>query len=177
MSYSIDANLLLYASNSGCAEHAAAHSFVQNLSEEPDLCCLAWPTLFAYLRISTHPSIFRRPLTPEAAWSNVRALIRLPRVRLIVEDEDFADHYESVTCGSIVRGNLVPDAHLAALLHQHGVTRIYSNDTDFRKFTFLEVINPLAKECPPFVRSVSTSKVRREVGSRIMNRASLDHGS
>ena len=113
---------------------------------DPDLCCLAWPTLFAYLRISTHPSIFRRPLASDAAWANVRALIRLPRVRLITEEEDFADHYELVTCGSVIRGNLVPDAHLAALLHQHGVTRIYSNDTDFRKFPFLEVINPLAKE-------------------------------
>lgn len=146
MSYSIDANLLLYASNTGCAEHAAARDFMDGRTADPDLCCIAWPTLFAYLRISTHPSIFRRPLGPEAAWENVRTLMRLPRVRLITEDEDFADHYELVTRGTIIRGNLVPDAHLAALLHQHGVTRIYSNDTDFRKFPFLEVINPLAKE-------------------------------
>lgn len=141
MSYSIDANLLLYASNTGCAEHAAALDFVQRRMADPDLCCLAWSTLFAYLRISTHPSIFRRPLAPEAAWTNVRALLRLPRVRIITEDQDFADHYELLTRGSIIRGNLVPDAHLAALLHQHGVTRIYSNDTDFRKFPFLEVIS------------------------------------
>lgn len=143
MSYSIDANLLLYASDTGCVEHAAAHRFVQGLGDNPDLCCVTWPTLFAYLRISTHPSIFRRPLTPAAAWSNVRALIALPRVRLITEEEDFVDHYENVGRGCTIRGNLVPDAHLAALLHQHGVTRIYSTDTDFRKFPFLEVINPL----------------------------------
>lgn len=146
MSYSIDANLLLYASNTGCAEHDAARDFVQARTVDPDLCCMTWTTLFAYLRISTHPSIFRRPLAAEAAWANVRALMRLPRVRLITEDEDFAEHYELVTRGSIIRGNLVPDAHLAAILHQHGVTRIYSNDTDFRKFPFLEVINPLAKD-------------------------------
>ena len=42
-----------------------------------------------------------------------------------------------------VRGNAVPDAHVATLLRQHGVNRVYSTDADFRKFSFLEVINPL----------------------------------
>lgn len=143
MSYSIDANLLLYASNSSCPEHPAAHRFVLARPDDPDLCCLAWPTLFAYLRIATHPSIFQRPLSPEAAWSNLRRLIDLPRVRLIGEETDFLDHYETVTKGIVVRGNLVPDAHLAALLHQHGVRQLYSADTDFLKFRFLEVRNPL----------------------------------
>jgi predicted nucleic acid-binding protein len=44
-----------------------------------------------------------------------------------------------------VRGNLVPDAHLAALLRQHGVTTLYTNDVDFRKFTFLTVVNPFER--------------------------------
>jgi predicted nucleic acid-binding protein len=43
-----------------------------------------------------------------------------------------------------VRGNLVPDAHLAALLLQHGVKTLYTKDTDFRKFDFLNVRDPLA---------------------------------
>jgi predicted nucleic acid-binding protein len=43
-----------------------------------------------------------------------------------------------------VRGNLVPDAHLAALLRQHGVRRLYTNDADFRKFAFLDVRNPFS---------------------------------
>jgi predicted nucleic acid-binding protein len=41
-----------------------------------------------------------------------------------------------------VRGNLVPDAHLAALLRQHGVRRLYTADTDFHRFPFLEVSDP-----------------------------------
>jgi hypothetical protein len=41
-----------------------------------------------------------------------------------------------------VRGNLVPDAHLAALLKQHGIRRLYTNDADFRKFPFLDVRSP-----------------------------------
>lgn len=143
MSYSIDANLLLYASNSGCREHAAARAFVMERAADPDLFCLTWPTIFAYLRIATHPSIFERPLSSETAWSNLRQLMNLPRVCIIGEQEDFLSHYEMATKGVVVRGNLVPDAHLAAILHQHGVKRLYSADTDFLKFRFLEVVNPL----------------------------------
>jgi uncharacterized protein len=43
-----------------------------------------------------------------------------------------------------VRGNLVPDAHLAALLRQHGIRTLYTNDSDFRKFSFPDVQDPFA---------------------------------
>jgi predicted nucleic acid-binding protein len=43
-----------------------------------------------------------------------------------------------------VRGNLVPDAHLAALLKQHGVRKLHTRDGDFRKFPFLDVRDPFA---------------------------------
>jgi predicted nucleic acid-binding protein len=42
-----------------------------------------------------------------------------------------------------VYGNLVPDAHIATILRQHGVRKLYTADTDFKKFGFLEVVNPL----------------------------------
>jgi predicted nucleic acid-binding protein len=41
-----------------------------------------------------------------------------------------------------VRGNLVPDAHLAAILKQHGVRTLFTRDTDFRKFPFLDLRDP-----------------------------------
>jgi predicted nucleic acid-binding protein len=53
--------------------------------------------------------------------------------------------YRKVADPVHARGNLVPDAHLAALLLQHGVRRLYTNDREFRKFDFLETRNPLAK--------------------------------
>ena len=142
MSYTIDANLLLYASNRDCDEHEPARQFIEDRGHDPDLLCLAWSTLSAYLRISTHPSIFRNPLAPDQAWANIQALIALPRTRITTEEDDFSDHYQRLAQETIIRGNLVPDAHLAALMHQHGVRKIYTNDTDFRRFSFLEVINP-----------------------------------
>jgi hypothetical protein len=98
----------------------------------------------SYLRIATHPGIFTRPLTPDEAMRNVDALLRLPHVRMLTEDEGFWDVYRSVTRPLAVRGNLVPDAHLAALLRQHHVRVLYSSDIDFRRFDFLEVHNPFA---------------------------------
>jgi len=44
-----------------------------------------------------------------------------------------------------VRGNHVPDAHLATILRQNGVRTIYTADADFRKFPFLEVVDPFAE--------------------------------
>jgi len=68
----------------------------------------------------------------------------LPRCRVIVEGKSFALDYAGVTQCIIVRGNLVPDAHIATILRQHGVNRIYTAGTDFLKFRFLDVINPLS---------------------------------
>jgi len=60
------------------------------------------------------------------------------------EEPGFLEVYREVTGGFPVRGNLVPDAHLAALLKQHGVRTLFSRDTDFRKFGFLDLRDPFA---------------------------------
>jgi predicted nucleic acid-binding protein len=82
-------------------------------------------------------------LAPDEAWRNVSSLLRLPRTRIIGEAEGFAHDYEEVSKSVFARGNLVPDAHIATILREHGVLKIYTGDADFRKFGFLEVINPL----------------------------------
>ncbi len=98
----------------------------------------------SYLRIATHPSIFAEPLAPSEALGNVSALLRLRQVRALSEQEGFLDVYREITESLPVRGNLVPDAHLVAILRQHGVRTLYTNDADFRKFDFLEIRDPLA---------------------------------
>ena len=142
MSYAIDLNLLLLASNSDAAEHSAARSFLEQSAGRPEILCLAWPTVMGYLRIASHPSIFSRPLTPREAMANIRSLLSLPQARTLAEEDGFFDVYEKVSGGAI-RGNLVPDAHLAAILLQHGVTTLYTRDSDFRRFDFLDLRDPL----------------------------------
>ncbi|MGH2804970.1 MAG: TA system VapC family ribonuclease toxin, partial [Thermoleophilaceae bacterium] len=103
-----------------------------------------WPVLTSYLRIATHPSIFEAPLTPADAMDNVERLIDLPHVRSPGEDERFWDAYRAVVDGLVVRGNLVPDAHLVALMRQYDIPTIWSRDRDLRKFSGIRVHDPFA---------------------------------
>lgn len=143
MSYSIDANILLYASDESSPHHPRARAFLADCAESRELLCLAWPTVMAYLRISTHPAILAHPLAPRDAERNIDSLLSLPQVRAIGEEPGFWGVYQEAAGEFPVRGNLVPDAHVASLLLQHEVRVLYTADADFRKFPFLRVGNPL----------------------------------
>jgi uncharacterized protein len=142
LGYSLDANVLLHASNLRSPWHREATEFLKKCTEADEILWLAWPTVMAYLRISTHPSIFSTPLHPAEAEENIGTLLGLPQVRLLSEDHRFWWTYRSVTSESTARGNLVPDTHLAALLLCHGVKTLYTKDRDFQRFGFLEVREP-----------------------------------
>ena len=144
MSAAIDVNILLFASDTASPLHQRAIEFVKERATGPDVLYIAWSTVMSYLRISTHPAIFANPLQPEEAAHNTEALLRLPHVRTLAEEDGFWDLYREVTTKMPIRGNDVPDAHLAALLRQHGVATLYTNDRDFRRFDFLNVRDPFA---------------------------------
>jgi toxin-antitoxin system PIN domain toxin len=133
MSATVDTNVLVYASNSDDHLHAHAVELVQRLAEGPELVYLFWPVLLGYLRIVTHPGILSNPLSPTIAMRNVEALLDRPHVRAPGEVDGFWSVFRS-TAGERPRGNDVPDAHLAALMRQHGVRLIYTRDRDFRRF-------------------------------------------
>ena len=143
MSFGIDVNILLYASDETSPLHDKAAEFLQQCVGGREVFCIAWLTAMSYLRMATHPSIFERPLAPEQAIGNIDALLSLPHCRAIGEEADHLRVYREVTHQAPARGNLVPDAHLAAVLSQHGVVTLYTHDRDFRKFAFLDVRDPL----------------------------------
>jgi toxin-antitoxin system PIN domain toxin len=144
VSFSCDVNVLLYASDASSPVHDVARDFMREAANGRDLFCLGWPTVMSYLRIATHPRIFSAPLSPAEALANMESLAALPHVRLLSEEAGFLDAYGEVAGTLPIRGNLVPDAHLAVLLRQHGVGTLYTRDGDFRKFDFLDVRNPFA---------------------------------
>ena len=144
MSFAIDVNVLVYASDRSSPFADRALAFLERCAAQPDVFYLAWPTIMGYLRLVSHPAICREPLSPETAMDNVSGLLRLPHVRTLAEDEGFWDVYREVAGEAPTRGHLVPDAHLAALLRQHGIRTLYTNDRDFRRFDFLTVRDPLA---------------------------------
>jgi toxin-antitoxin system PIN domain toxin len=144
MSFGVDVNILLYASDESSPKHGRAKAFLRQCAEGREVFCLAWLTVMSYLRMVTHPAIFERPLSSQEAARNVEALVTLPHCRVLSEEEGFWDAYRRVTKVVPVRGNLVPDAHLATVMQQHGVVTLYTHDRDFRKFDFLVVKDPLA---------------------------------
>jgi toxin-antitoxin system PIN domain toxin len=144
MSFAVDANILLYASDRGSPLQERAGQFVAECAAGPEICCLPWPAALAYLRIATHPRIFSAPLAPAEAMANIEALIALPHVHLLGEGDGFWEAFRQAADASPPRGNAVPDAQIAALLLEHGVRTLYTHDRDFRRFDFLRVIDPLA---------------------------------
>jgi toxin-antitoxin system PIN domain toxin len=143
LSATLDTNILVYASNTRDPAHRAARSVLERLTAGPDLLYLFWPTLLGFVRLVTNPRILTRPLGPVAAVENVSRLVRLPHVRTPGEAEGFWDLYRA-TAGDRLRGNDVPDGHIATLMRQHGVRLIYTRDRGFRRFDGIQVVDPFA---------------------------------
>ena len=143
MSATLDANVLIYASDTSADVHEPAEALVRRLAEGPEIFYLFWPVLLGYLRIATHPAILTHPLSPAMALRNVESLLDQPHVRAPGEADGFWTSFRH-TAGDRARGNDVPDAHVAALMRQHGVRLIYTRDRDFRRFEGLDVRDPFA---------------------------------
>ena len=142
MSQTVDTNVLVYASNAAAPEQVRAKELLDHLASGPELVYLMWPTVLSYLRLVTHPAIFAAPLSHAEATANVASLLVRPHVRAVGEVDGFWQTYLQVTAEVSTRGNLVPDAHLVALMIQHGVTTIWSRDRDLRKFDGITVLDP-----------------------------------
>jgi toxin-antitoxin system PIN domain toxin len=145
VSSTVDANILVYASNTADQLHRPAQELVRRLAAGPELVYLFWPTLLGYLRLVTHPAILPRPLGPREAMANVEALLDRPHVRSPGELDGFWRLFRSAA-GEQARGNDIPDAHIAALMRQHGVRLIYTRDRDFRRFDGIDARDPFAEE-------------------------------
>ena len=148
MSFSLDVNILLYASDVRSPFFERARSFIESCIAKEEIFYLGWPTVVGYLRIATHSAVFDHPLAPTEAMANVETLLSLPHARFLAEAEGFWEVYCAVTKQVPTWGNSVPDSHLAALLRYHGVRTLYTHDRDFLKFPFLDVRDPLADNTP-----------------------------
>jgi toxin-antitoxin system PIN domain toxin len=142
MSLTLDANVLLYASDTDSPRHARAGEVVEAVADGPELAYVFWPTIMAYLRIATHPAIFGRPLSADEAIENVEMLLSRPHVRAPGEQPEFWRRFRAVAGDAAPTGNLVPDAHLVALMLENEVRIIWTHDRDYRRFTGIEVRDP-----------------------------------
>jgi toxin-antitoxin system PIN domain toxin len=140
----VDTNVLVYAANRGAPEHERCRALVVGLCSQATPWYLTWSIAYDFLRVVTHPRVFRAPWSPADAWRFLEVLLAAPGLGMLVEGERHAEILASLVAGvPRLAGNLLHDAHTAALMREHGVRTIYTRDTDFHRFAELEVRDPL----------------------------------
>ena len=129
----VDANVLLYAVNRDAPHHLSARKWLDGALSGDEAVGFAWMVLLAFLRLATRQGIFPRPLTLEQAAGVLEAWLTRP-VAVLVEP---TSRHLGVLSGLLeplgTGGNLVADAHLAALAVEHGA-EVVSFDRDFSRF-------------------------------------------
>jgi toxin-antitoxin system PIN domain toxin len=139
----IDANLLLYAVHRQSPFHVTAREWLTEQLNGARRVGLPWQSLTSFVRIATHPRALERPLPPADAWARVTDWLSADIAWIPEPGERHATILGDLIVRHDVRGNLVPDAGLAALALEHGLT-LCSADTDFARFTDLRWENPVA---------------------------------
>lgn len=139
----IDANLLIYAYNSAANQHQASREWLEEALSGSQLVRFAWLSIWAFLRISTNPRVFARPLTITQAEDIVSSWLAQPIADILEPGERHWQILRGLLREGQVSGPLVMDAALAALTIEHGAT-LYSTDRDFLRFPGLKWKNPLS---------------------------------
>ena len=141
----VDTNVLVYAADEASPHHARCKERLEVWRAQPDAWFLTWGILYEFLRVTTHPRVKRRPWTIRDAWAFLSAVLASPGLSVLVPTERHAAVATQVFAEvPHLAGNLVHDAHTAILMREHGVRRIYTRDTDFHRFPFLEPLDPLS---------------------------------
>lgn len=140
----VDTNVLLYAADSTSPAHDACRERIEAWRRQAAPWFLTWGICYEFLRVATHPRVFARPWSADAARGFLDALFASPALTLLVPTVRHAD-VQRQTLDELpdLRGNLMHDLHTAVLMREHGIGRIVTRDTDFHRFPFLEVVDPL----------------------------------
>lgn len=138
----VDANLLVYAHVRDFAQHEPARDWLDQQLNGTVRVGLPWASLLAFLRVVTNPRVFARPEPMADAWAQVTAWLGHENAWVPEPTERHSRILGELLLEGGVQGNLVPDADLAALALEHGLT-LCSTDGDFGRFAGLRWLNPL----------------------------------
>lgn len=139
----MDANLILWAHHRQFPQHEASRTWWRQLLNERALVGIPWPTILAFVRISTHPHALEHPLDVGVAWQIAETWLDRTNVWVPVPTERHRDILALLLQGGKASGNHVPEAHLAALAIEWGL-ELLSADRDFARYPGLRWRDPLA---------------------------------
>jgi uncharacterized protein len=141
----VDANLLVYAHAAEMAQHERSARWLDDRLSAPSPVGLPWPSLLAFVRLMSNPRVFARAEPVRDAWRQVEEWLSCPNVWIPHPTERHREVLGALLRGDGMSTALVPDAHLAALAIEHGLT-LCSTDGDFARFEGVRWENPLARE-------------------------------
>jgi uncharacterized protein len=140
----VDTNVLVYAADMNSQFHPACRQWLDRQRKRSGAWYVSWPIVYEFLRVATHPRVMRRPWTAPEAWEFVTSLLASPGINVLMPTQRHADIVGEVLSElPHLAGNILRDAHTAILMREHGIRQICTRDTDFTRFPFLEVIDPL----------------------------------
>jgi len=140
----IDTNVLLCAADQSSEFHTPCRSLIDNARRRSEPTFLTWNICYEFLRVSTHPRVFDKPWNAKQAWDFLSILLGTRSFHLLTATERHRKILgETLSEIKAARGNIMHDLHTAVSMREHGVHRICTRDTDFHRFGFLEVVDPL----------------------------------
>jgi toxin-antitoxin system PIN domain toxin len=140
----LDTNVLIFAEITSSPQHDRAVAVLRECSEGAAAWAIPWPCVYEFLRVVTHPRVYHPPVPIEVALADLATVLSSPSLVLLSETARHAEILDEIVRSSAVTGNLVHDAHIAALCIEHGVTELVTGDRDFHRFAGLRVQNPFA---------------------------------
>lgn len=138
----IDTNVLIFAEIKSSPQHGRALHILRECSEGAVAWAIPWPCIYEFLRVVTHARVYHPPVPFDVALADIRAILSSPSLVMLAETERHADVMEEIVRASAATGNLIHDAHIAALCLEHGVSELVTGDRDFLRFPGLRVVDP-----------------------------------
>ena len=128
----VDANVLLYAVGEESPHHEQSRAWLDDAFARGATLAFTWIVLLAFMRLSTSP-VFPNPLSVEEAVEIAEGWLGEPVAAIIEPTSRHLAVVERLLDAAGTAGNLVNDAHLAALALEHGA-EVISFDRDFGRF-------------------------------------------
>lgn len=133
----LDVNVLVHAYREDAPRHAPVRAWLEGLVYSDSAFALSDLVLSGFLRVVTHPRIFTPPTPLEQALEFAEALRSQPNCVVLAPGDRHWSIFTRLCREGDARGNLVPDAYLAALAVESG-SQLVSTDRDFARFEDLD---------------------------------------